>query len=91
MLLAADSKGDNTAGGFLCQYTVILNAPWMTASSASAEYTPLKADFQAAGNDAALKYLAKVASCKLDYMKTNVDDLACLSEENHSIFSSAEE
>lgn len=63
----------------------------MTASSASAENTPLKADFQAAGNDAALKYLTKVASCKLEYMKTNVDDLACLSEENHGIFSSAEE
>lgn len=62
----------------------------MTASSASAEYTPLKADFQAAGNDAALKYLTKVASCKLDYMKTNVDGLACFSEENQSIFSSAE-
>lgn len=58
----------------------------MTASSASAENTPLKADFQAAGNDAALKYLTKVASCKLDYMKTNVDDLACLSKENRSIF-----
>lgn len=57
----------------------------MTASSASAENTPLKADFQAAGNDAALKYLTKVASCKLEYMKTNVDDLACLSEGKRSI------
>lgn len=38
----------------------------MTASSASAENTPLKADFLAAGNDAAFKYLTKVASCVLD-------------------------
>lgn len=58
----------------------------MTASSASAENTPLKADFQAAGNDAALKYLTKVASCKLEYMKTNVDDLDCLSGENRRVF-----
>lgn len=58
----------------------------MTASSASAENTPLKADFQAAGNDAALKYLTKVASCKLEYMKTNVDDLDCLSGENRRGF-----
>lgn len=63
----------------------------MTASSASAENTPLKADFQAAGNDAALKYLTKVASCKLECMKRNVDDLACVSEENRGVFSSAEE
>lgn len=63
----------------------------MTASNASAENTPLKADFQTAGNDAAFKYLTKVASCALDEMKTNVDGLACLSKENHNIFSAAEE
>lgn len=38
----------------------------MTASNASAENTPLKADFQTAGNDAAFKCLTKVASCMLD-------------------------
>lgn len=52
---------------------------------------PLKLIFQTAGNDAAFKYLTKVASCALDEMKTNVDGLACLSKENHNIFSAAEE
>ena len=48
-----------------CGQTVTLNAAWVTVSDASAENTPREAGFPAAGNDAALKYLPEVASCRL--------------------------